>query len=94
MQLEKSSGAAPAKEEEEEEEEDDEDIPEPPPVTRTGNRTSVSAEAYGDWNKPKMLMTTWNSNSSPKMMNLSIHKNCMHFLPNLDEHVEYYRWKF
>jgi cAMP-dependent protein kinase regulator len=53
VQLEKSSGAAPAKEEEEEEEEDDEDIPEPPPVTRTGNRTSVSAEAYGDWNKQK-----------------------------------------
>merc|ERR1719379_319013 len=39
--------------EEEEEEEDDEDIPEPPPVTRTGNRQSVSAEAYGDWNKQK-----------------------------------------
>merc|ERR1719194_300049 len=37
--------------EEEEEEEDDEDIPEPPPITRTGNRQSVSAEAYGDWNK-------------------------------------------
>merc|ERR1711939_113211 len=31
----------------------DDDIPEPPPVTRTGNRTSVSAEAYGDWNKQK-----------------------------------------
>merc|ERR1719375_926739 len=47
-------GAAEEKkdaEEEEEEEEDDEDIPEPPPVQRTGNRQSVSAEAYGDWNK-------------------------------------------
>jgi len=53
VQLEKTSGTAPAKEEEEEEEEDDEDIPEPPAVTRTGNRTSVSAEAYGDWNKQK-----------------------------------------
>jgi len=54
VQLEKSSATAPAKEEEEEEEEDDDaDIPEPPPVTRTGNRTSVSAEAYGDWNKQK-----------------------------------------
>jgi cAMP-dependent protein kinase regulator len=52
VQLEKSSGAA-AKEDEDEEEEDDEDIPEPPPVTRTGNRTSVSAEAYGEWNKQK-----------------------------------------
>jgi len=40
-----------AAEDEEEEEEDDEDIPEPPQVTRTGNRQSVSAEAYGDWNK-------------------------------------------
>jgi len=53
VQLEKSGAGEPAKEEEEEEEEDDEDIPEPPPVTRTGNRTSVSAEAYGDWNKQK-----------------------------------------
>jgi len=53
VQLEKSSPGDGAKEEEEEEEEDDEDIPEPPPVTRTGNRTSVSAEAYGDWNKQK-----------------------------------------
>jgi len=53
VQLEKTSGTTPAKEEEEEEEEDDEDIPEPPAVTRTGNRTSVSAEAYGDWNKQK-----------------------------------------
>jgi len=51
VQLEKTSD--PVKDEEEEEEEDDEDIPEPPPVTRTGNRTSVSAEAYGDWNKQK-----------------------------------------
>jgi len=42
---------AKKEDEEEEEEEDDEDIPEPPPVTRTGNRQSVSAEAYGDWNK-------------------------------------------
>jgi len=40
--------------EEEEEEEDDDDIPEPPEVTRTGvARASVSAEAYGDWNKQK-----------------------------------------
>jgi len=54
VQLEKSGSGEPAKaEEEEEEEEDDEDIPEPPAVTRTGNRTSVSAEAYGDWNKQK-----------------------------------------
>jgi len=54
VQLEKSSGSeAAAKEEEDEEEEDDEDIPEPPAVTRTGMRTSVSAEAYGDWNKQK-----------------------------------------
>jgi len=54
VQLEKSTGEPAAKEEEEEEEEeDDADIPEPPPVTRTGNRTSVSAEAYGDWNKQK-----------------------------------------
>jgi cAMP-dependent protein kinase regulator len=55
VQLEKSSGADAAAEKEEEEEEDDvdDDIPEPPPVTRTGNRTSVSAEAYGDWNKQK-----------------------------------------
>jgi len=40
-----------AADDDEEEEEDDEDIPEPPQVTRTGNRQSVSAEAYGDWNK-------------------------------------------
>jgi len=53
VQLEKSGGEAAPKEEEEEEEEDDEDIPEPPAVTRTGMRTSVSAEAYGDWNKQK-----------------------------------------
>jgi len=38
---------------EEEEEDDEEDVPEPPPVTRTGGRQSVSAEAYGDWNKVK-----------------------------------------
>jgi len=52
VQLEKA-GETAAKEEEEEEEDEDDDIPEPPPVTRTGNRTSVSAEAYGDWNKQK-----------------------------------------
>jgi cAMP-dependent protein kinase regulator len=52
MQLEKAESKAPEAEEEEEEEQD-EDIPEPPEVTRTGNRTSVSAEAYGDWNKQK-----------------------------------------
>lgn len=41
-----------AKDDEEEEEEDeDDDIPEPEPITRTGNRTSVSAEAYGAWNQ-------------------------------------------
>jgi cAMP-dependent protein kinase regulator len=53
VQLEKNAGEPAKAEEEEEEEEDDEDIPEPPAVTRTGNRTSVSAEAYGDWNKQK-----------------------------------------
>lgn len=50
--------AAEAKEAEEEEEEEEEsddddapDMPDPPPNFNRGQRTSVSAEAYGAWNK-------------------------------------------
>jgi cAMP-dependent protein kinase regulator len=55
MQLEKKDNgeAKPADKDEEEEEEEEEEIEEPPPVTRSGMRQSVSAEAYGDWNKQK-----------------------------------------
>jgi cAMP-dependent protein kinase regulator len=55
MQLEKKDNEtvkAEAAEDEDEEDEDD-DIEEPPPVTRSGMRQSVSAEAYGEWNKQK-----------------------------------------
>jgi len=47
------AAAGPAADEEEEEEEDDDDLLEPPPEMKqsTGPRSSVSAEAYGDWNK-------------------------------------------
>jgi cAMP-dependent protein kinase regulator len=42
-----------AEEEEEEEEDDDMELEEPPPAPVRGNRQSVSAEAYGEWNKVK-----------------------------------------
>jgi len=50
-----SAAAAGDNAEEEEEEEDDDDVEEPPQMSaqRTGNRTSVSAEAYGAWNTKK-----------------------------------------
>eukprot|EP00746_Dinoflagellata_sp_MGD_P166233 gnl/MRDRNA2_/MRDRNA2_95986_c0_seq1.p1 gnl/MRDRNA2_/MRDRNA2_95986_c0~~gnl/MRDRNA2_/MRDRNA2_95986_c0_seq1.p1 ORF type:complete len:390 (-),score=140.98 gnl/MRDRNA2_/MRDRNA2_95986_c0_seq1:144-1313(-) len=51
---EKPAEAAEADAEEEEEEEDDEvdELPEPPPTYASkGQRSSVSAEAYGAWNK-------------------------------------------
>jgi cAMP-dependent protein kinase regulator len=51
MQLNKSQTQAPPAEEEEED--PDDDIPEPAEVSRSGNRTSVSAEAYGAWNAKK-----------------------------------------
>lgn len=42
-----------ASDEEEEEEDDVDDTPMPPPPKCRGPRASVSAEAYGDWNKVK-----------------------------------------
>jgi len=40
-----------AQEEEEEDDEFEDELDEPPPAVARGNRQSVSAEAYGDWNK-------------------------------------------
>jgi cAMP-dependent protein kinase regulator len=50
-----------AKEDEEEEEDDDDDDGEPPPdfyknMEKQGARTSVSAEAYGEWNAKKAFV--------------------------------------
>jgi len=51
---EEAPAAAKAEEEEEEEEDDVEDeLDEPPPAKSTGARSSVSAEAYGNWNVKK-----------------------------------------
>merc|ERR1719387_2867909 len=45
---------APAADEEEDKEDDvDDEIDEPPPPMKTGARSSVSAEAYGNWNVKK-----------------------------------------
>lgn len=49
-----SKGGKDEKEESEEEDDDDDDVEDmPPPPVRQGQRQSVSAEAYGAWNKVK-----------------------------------------
>jgi cAMP-dependent protein kinase regulator len=52
-----TTDASPPKKEEEEEEEEEDDVEdemdEPPPMKTTGARSSVSAEAYGNWNVKK-----------------------------------------
>lgn len=45
-------------EREESEEDDDDELPEPPPMQKKGARSSVSAEAYGDWNKQAAFTLT------------------------------------